>query len=370
MVKVLNILKLFLGGVFVFSGFVKLVDPLGTAYKISDYFRIAGIEIPEFAAVILSVLLSVFEFAMGTGLILNLKLRLFSFLSCIFMSIMTIISLILALWRPIEDCGCFGDFIKLSNEATFGKNLILLIFSLFIFTSRNYFRPPVYPATTWIVWSITLILSLYTGIRSYRHLPLIDFRPYAVGVNIKESIDNFRHDAKALSVLKYRNKITGEIRNFTEDNYPWRDSVKWEFVDIVSLYPDGISTGNINDFAVWDTDSRNIGPDILDDDVFMLVLRDIGNISSKEIEKIRQTAHYAVSNDMPFYVVTSSPIETVRKRIDSTGNEIFNIKYGNMDDTQLKTIIRSDPGLLFISKGRILRKWSKRDMPVSFDTVP
>ena len=175
----MNICRFILGAVFVFSGFVKAVDPLGTYYKIQDYLTAFGMLqlLPDIVPLALSILLAVIEFGVGMHLLLGIKRRATTRLALLIMLIMTPLTLYLALTNPISDCGCFGDALVLTNWQTFGKNVVLLICAVVLVISPwNIIRF----LTKKMEWTLSLyspIFAFAVAVYCLATLPIIDFRP-------------------------------------------------------------------------------------------------------------------------------------------------------------------------------------------------
>ena len=227
-----NICRILVGIVFIYSGFVKGVDPLGSDYKFTDYFNAFGMSWMGFSTLFFSFLLSMAEFLIGIFLFLNIKIKTAAWGAILFMGFFTPLTLILAIKNPVTDCGCFGDALILTNWETFWKNIILLAMTLVIFYTRDKYKPIFNFLEQTVVLVGTVIFMFCVQWYSFRHLPIVDFRPYAIGKNISEGMaipDGAPHDEYAIT-LKYKNKQTGEVKDFTEENYPWQDTVNWEYV--------------------------------------------------------------------------------------------------------------------------------------------
>lgn len=206
-----NICRILVGLLFIYSGFVKGIDPLGSDYKFADYFNAFNMSWMGFSTLFFSFVLSLAEFLIGMCLFLNIKTRWAAWGALIFMAIFTPLTLILAIKNPVTDCGCFGDALILTNWETFGKNVILLLMTLVIFYNKNKFRPVFNFLEQTVLLVCTIALMLCIEFYSYRHLPIIDFRPYAIGNNIAEGMtipEGAPHDEYKIT-LKYKNKSTG-----------------------------------------------------------------------------------------------------------------------------------------------------------------
>ncbi|MDR2040627.1 MAG: DoxX family protein, partial [Bacteroidales bacterium] len=188
MKNIAAISRILLGIVFVFSGFVKGIDPLGSTYKFIDYFTAFNLSFLSPLAFILAILMNAAEFLIGVSLILRLRMKVSAWAVFLFMCFFTVLTFILALTNPVSDCGCFGDALVLTNWETFFKNLVLMALALIVFLYRKKYEPVYRPVTEWIC--VVLIAGVIIGISvyCYRHLPLLDFRPYSVGANIPQGM--------------------------------------------------------------------------------------------------------------------------------------------------------------------------------------
>ena len=183
-----NICRILVGIVFIYSGFVKGVDPLGSDYKFTDYFNAFGMSWMGFSTLFFSFLLSMAEFLIGICLFLNIKIKTAAWGAILFMGFFTPLTLILAIKNPVTDCGCFGDALILTNWETFWKNIILLAMTLVIFYTRDKYKPIFNFLEQTVVLVGTVIFMFCVQWYSFRHLPIVDFRPYAIGKNISEGM--------------------------------------------------------------------------------------------------------------------------------------------------------------------------------------
>lgn len=359
-----NICRIIVGIVFIYSGFVKGVDPLGSVYKFTDYFNAFGTEWLNPMALSLSFLLSLFEFLTGTALLFNLRIRWAAWGALLFMCFFTPLTLILALTNPVSDCGCFGDALVLSNWQTFWKNIILLILTSGIFIHKTQFRTPLAPGRQIILLFLLGAGMLTLSVYCYRNLPVLDFRPYAIGRNIQEGIrlpEGAEPDQYQV-IFKYKNKQTGEIGTFTEQNYPWQDTLHWEYESSSERLIQKGYTPPIHDLFIEHPELGNITEEILEDDgyTFLVVAYDLKKSDTQVQAAINELARYAQDKGYRFYGLTSSsPHEALQFR---TRHQVP-YDYCSSDEIQLKTIIRSNPGILLLRNGTILGKWSADNIP-------
>lgn len=359
-----HIARILVGITFIFSGFVKGIDPWGSAYKFSDYFNSMGLEWMLWAVFPLGVLLSFAEFAIGVALLFNVFIRFFSWLALLFMVFFTGITLWIAVENPVTDCGCFGDALVITNWETFYKNIVLLILTIIVFVYRKnmkgYFSKKIPYTLSAVAVAAYIVLVIY----SYNHLPVFDFRPYKVGVNIPEAMsypDDAPRDVYE-NIFFYKNKNTGEVKKFTEENYPWQDTVNWEFESMESdLVQEGYKPP-IHDFSIVTPDGEDITDFFIYDEnyVFILVAHDLDKTCTREQEEINRLANWAMENGMSFICLTSSlPAESAEFAQE------YNVPYEffNTDEITLKTMIRSNPGLLVLKDGTVLAKFHYNDIP-------
>ena len=360
----LNICRILIGLVLIFSGFVKGIDPLGSDYKFTDYFNAFGMSWMNFSALFFSFLLSMAEFIIGICLFLNIKTKLASWGALLFMAVFTPLTLILAIKNPVTDCGCFGDALVLTNWETFFKNIILLVMVLLVFFNRNRFKSIFNVLEQSVILTGSIIFMFCIEMYSYRHLPILDFRPYAVGANITEGMtipEGAPHDEYS-TTLKYKNKNTGEIKEFDESNFPWQDTLNWEFhSSSQKLLKEGYKAP-IHDFVIEHPEYGDITEEVLNDDdyTFLVVSYKLSKASAEAQDKLNKLAAYASENGYRFYGLTASNADEITDFVHK-----YNVNYSfcATDEIQLKTVIRSNPGLVLLKKGTIIDKWGHRDIP-------
>ena len=359
-----QIARIIVGVTFIFSGFVKGIDPWGSAYKFVDYFVAMGLDWFNWAAFPLGILLAFLEFAIGVGLLFNLRLKLSSWLAFIFMVFFTFLTLWIAIYDPVSDCGCFGDALVISNWETFYKNIVLIILTWIVFFYRNN-MPRILPGIlSGIAGAAFIALYIAISVYSYNHLPILDFRPYKVGVNISEamSIPEGAPQPQYENIFYYKNKKTGNTERFTEENYPWEDTLNYEFDNLESVLVDKGYEPLIHDFTIETPEGEDIIDFFIYDEnyVFLLIAYDLKKTNTKSQEKINELAKWAIDRDLSFICLTSSlPDESDKFAQDhQVPYEFF-----NCDEITLKTIIRSNPGLMILKNGTIVAKYHYNDIP-------
>ena len=356
-----NIARLLLALVFIFSGFVKAVDPLGTAYKIEDYLAALhlGSVMPSMVAVALSVALAATEFSLGIFMLFAIRRHFCSRAVLVFMAVMTPITLWLALANPISDCGCFGDAVVLTNWQTFGKNVVLLLAAIVVARAPEEMFRFVSKTNQWIVINYTGLFVLSVSIWCLYDLPLFDFRPYHVGANIKEGMEIPEGAEQPSFETTFILQKDGRQQEFTIDNYP--DST-WTFVDSKTVQTKAGYVPPIHDFSITTTDGDDITDEVLSDTgyVFLLVAPHLETADDARLDLMNELYEYARDHGYPFYGLTASGETAINRWRDRTGAEY---DFCLTDEITLKTIVRSNPGLLLIKNATVVRKWSHNNLP-------
>ena len=353
------------GLVFIFSGFVKGIDPWGLEYKLADYLNAMGLNGLTILAPIGSYLLPFAEFLIGAAMLLCVRVRLASLFGLIFMAFFTPLTLYVALKNPVTDCGCFGDALVITNWETFYKNIVLSAMVLLVFVRRNNVEPVV--LGKWRYYRISIITLVYLGFVawSYRHDPVFDFRPYKIGVNIPESMKmpEGKHGDIYKNSFFYRNKKTNAVQQFSDTDYPWQDTLNWKYESMgeAVLVEKGY-TPPIHDFQIHTAPGDDVTNFFFADDkpTFFLIAPNLTKSSLKKQEQINRLADWTRSAGYKFVCLTS----TTGQRLEDFKNiahPTYEFLFG--DEITLKTIIRSNPGLLYLRSGTILGKWHYNDIP-------
>ena len=351
-----------LAALFIFSGFVKAVDPLGSFYKIQDYLTAFGIIswFPAYLPLLFAIVLSSAEFCVGFFLFFGVRRKIASTLALLLMSVMTPLTLYLALANPVSDCGCFGDAWVLTNWQTFGKNIVLLVAAIAVFRDRKLMFRFVTLKIEWMVSLYTLLFVFALSFYCLEYLPVLDFRPYKIGTNIKAGMEIPEGAKPSVFESRFVLEKDGRRQEFTLDNYP--DST-WTFVETRTVLKEKGYEPPIHDFSMI---SLGTGEDITDSVLsdkgyaFLLVAHRIEEADDSNIDLINEIYDYSAEHGYGFYALTSSPDEEIGMWRERTGAEY---PFCQMDDITLKTIIRSNPGLLLIKDGTILNKWSDNQLP-------
>ena len=315
-----NIARLVLAIILILSGFVKAVDPLGTQYKIADYLGAIHLEtyVPDAVMLGFSVLLSALEFGLGICLLFAIRRRMVSRLTLLLMIPMTLLTLWLAVANPISDCGCFGDAFVLTNWQTLWKNVVLLALAIIVRCWPLDMMRFVSKSNQWIVVNFSVLFIIFVSGWSLYDLPYFEFRPYHVGTNLRKG---------------------------------WHQMLE----------------GQESPYADFFIERMDNGEDITDSLLtrkgyaFMLVSPHLEQADDSQLDRINELYEYAEYMGYPFYCLTASGISGIHGWKDVTGAEYH---FFQTDETVLRTIIRSNPGLLLLKDGVIIGKWSHNNLPV------
>lgn len=357
-----NTCRFLLGGVFIFSGFVKAVDPLGSQYKIQDYLEAFGMAywFPSSFSLLLGIALAAIEFSIGVFLFLGIRKSVATVLALVLMCLMTPLTFYLAIANPVSDCGCFGDAWVLTNWQTFWKNIGLLIAAISVFKWKKLIVRFISLKMEWVVSLYTILFVFVLSFYCLNDLPILDFRPYKIGKNILNEMTIPEGAKPSVYESVFVLEKNGEKKEFSLDNYP--DST-WKFIEARTLLREKGYEPSIHDFSMMEMETgEDITEKVLTDKgyTFLLIAHRIEEADDSNIDLINEIYDYSVEKGYGFYCLTSSLDYQIEQWKDKTGAEY---PFCLMDDITLKTIIRSNPGLLLIKNGTILNKWSDNDLP-------
>lgn len=356
------------GLILIFSGAIKINDPVGTQIKLEEYFSLFSTDFTSIFeilipyALMISVFLCCLEIVIGVALIINYRMKLISKILLGLIVFFTFLTFYSAYFNKVTDCGCFGDAIKLTPWQSFYKDLILLSFSLIIyflhsklryqdgFFKIKIFEDNVFKNGVIIFISVISLIISYTAIN---FLPFIDFRPYKVGNYIPDLM-------QPSEVLKYSYIMEKNGRNYEFDNYPNDES--FTFKEIKLLNPE--AEPKISDYSLWNEDGDFTNESFLGNKLF-IVIHDVNKLGidrrkiNEFIIKLKK-----LKSDINFWVepivLTSSDSKSLSSFLDKNKISIKSI-YG--DATVLKTMIRSNPGFLLMRNGTVRGKWHFNKFP-------
>lgn len=357
-----NVCRLLLAAVFVLSGYVKAIDPLGTQYKIDDYLTAVGLSgyVSEWMTLFTAIVLAATEFALGIYMLFAIQRRLVSKLLMVLMSVMTLITLWVYFFNPVKDCGCFGDAIHLTNGQTLAKNIVLLLAAVVVVKWPLHMVRFVSKSNQWIVTNYTLLFIIVSSAWCLYTLPLFDFRPYHVGADLRKGMEIPPGAKQPQFETTFVLSKNGETREFTLENYP--DST-WTFVDSKTVQTEEGYVPPIHDFSIEDPNNGdNITTEVLNRKgyTFLLISPFLEHADDTNFGAIDQIYEYAKRHNVPMMCLTASGDAAISRWQDLTGAEY---PFYITDGTTLKTMIRSNPGLMLIKDGVVINKWSHNALP-------
>jgi uncharacterized membrane protein YphA (DoxX/SURF4 family) len=373
---VTTISRILVGVLFIISGFIKDNDPLVFSYKLDEYFVVFHTEWMSTVSLYLSMFICVFEVGLGFALLFGAKIRAVAWSLLLMILFFTFLTFYSAYFDVVKDCGCFGDALKLTPWQSFTKDAVLLVLILIIFINRKNITPLFGEKASNLVAYTFLLLSFFFTLYCYRHLPVIDFRPYAVGKNLIEGMKS----AEELGLeppkyaVKYRmaNKVTGKDTVVLSSDYV--EKKMWEDTTWASPKAEGdnikIKDGYeppIHGFTFSNQNGEDITHAFLSSPgyKFMLVAYNLDKTNVSVQHKINDFVALCEKEKIPFIGLTGSS-SSVIDAFRHEHNSMFD--YYVCDETALKTIIRSNPGLVLLDGATVAAMWHYNDFP-SFDAV-
>lgn len=358
-----HISRIVIGLLFVFSGYVKAVDPLGFTYKLGEYFESMQLVFLSPFALPLAIIVIAAEVAMGLCLLARVRMQVVAWGVLLFMLFFTVLTFyIMVKGDVVKDCGCFGDALVLSNTATFLKNLAAMPFVVIIFLWRKRYTPVAKCLYEWLIAIACFLFAVGIELYCLRNLPVIDFMPYRAGKNIPQSMEFPEGAAMDEYKTTYYYSKNGETKEFDETNYPWNDST-WTYADSKSVLVKAGYQPPIHDFEIITMDGEDITDSVVSSNnfIFILTLQNVENSNLSDIDKVNKLADYCAAADgFGFFAYTAAGSADIEKFIEQT-NAKYPFCFG--DETTIKTMVRSNPGLMLIKDGNIYAKWSYKNIP-------
>jgi uncharacterized membrane protein YphA (DoxX/SURF4 family) len=353
----------FVGVLFIFSGFVKAIDPLGTAYKMTEYFHEFNMMFMDNYSLAFAVFMIVFELVLGVALLLGYKKDLSIWLSLLMIVFFTFLTGFTAYTGKVTDCGCFGDFIKLKPIQSFYKDVFLTALILILLFGKKHIEPLIskFPSAL-ILGVVTIVSTWYCFSNFYFNLPQFDFRPYKIGNHIPEQM-TVPDSLKPIKdfIFVYKNKATGELKDYKTDELGNVNFDEWEYADRKEIVIREGEVPKINNFRLDNENGENISEEVLNDPnyAFWIIAYDLTKTNKTAFtDKLNTIAAEAKKNGYKVFVATATAdYAALKKELNAdytfyTGDAIF-----------LKTIIRSNPGLVIVKNGTVKAKYHHRHIP-------
>jgi uncharacterized membrane protein YphA (DoxX/SURF4 family) len=354
-----TISRLFVGALFIFSGLIKLNDPIGFSFKLEEYFGVTVLNLPllEPYALLIAIFLTVFEVLLGVFLLIGYKPK-FTVWSLLGMIVFfTFLTFYSAYFNKVTDCGCFGDAIKLTPWESFTKDVILLFFIIILFTNVNQIKPILSKLGLTLVSLLIFIFSLGLIYYVLLHLPVKDFRPYKIGNNIQENMTVPDDAPKAIIEYNWRFNVNGEEKVITTNgSYP---SVDGEYIGVETKTLKEAYEPPIHDFSM-ERNGQDFTQELLsEENLIVIVSYNLARAETDGLNKLKAMASMAKDKGYKVIGLTASGSEEQKQVSKQYG---LNFDFYFCDETALKTIVRSNPGILELDKGTIKQKLHWNDL--------
>lgn len=346
---------------FIVSGFTKTVDPWGTALKVSEYLTIYGWDSLQELAMPFSIWLCGAELMMGCMLLFKVRIRMVSIFALASMTLFTVITLLSATVLPVEDCGCFGEALKLTPWQTFLKNLISLPLAVMVWWRYRPDRIFAFKKLEFLLMCLFFSGAMFLGAYCYRHLPLVDFLPYKVGVNIHEAMleQENEPDEELETVLVYRNRRTGRLREFSLEDQEWQNEEKWEWVDTRTESEPNVVRAMISEFAAHNAEG-DATEELLTRKgrLYLLCVTDLSTIPADCLQRMTTLVEQALERGDEVVCLTPDPLY---EALTHPFGEV-DVPCYNVDASTMKTMLRATNGLIVLDDGTITAKYNCLDI--------
>lgn len=350
-----QIARFLVGGLFIFSGIIKINDPAGTAIKLEEYFTVFAADFAPFFtafvpfALFLSVVLSVLEVVLGVAVLLNYRMRITAWVLLGLIVFFTFLTFYSAYFDKVTDCGCFGDAIKLTPWQSFIKDIILLVLVILIFLYRKTLQPILSSKASDISIGLVTALNIFLAVYAIQHLPYIDFRPYKVGNNIPRQMMPEEDPVIEYVFLKDGEQVTSKEFLSADNGYEYVES---KVINEEKTIP------KISDYQVTSAEGEDFTEQTFEGNKLLIIIHDANKADVENVKDINQLVA-ALPSSIESMVLTSSS----EKVFDTFRHEVqLAVPYYFSDATVLKAMIRSNPGLMLLQQGTVLGKWHGNDV--------
>ncbi|KSA14716.1 BT_3928 family protein [Maribacter dokdonensis] len=354
-----GVVRIFVGILFIISGFIKLNDPVGFSFKLEEYFSQGVLDLPFLTpfALAISILVVIVEVMVGVMLILGYKRKLTVWTLLAMIIFFTFLTFYSAYFNKVTDCGCFGDAIKLTPWESFTKDVVLLVLILIIYVGRKYITPLVNSKTLMSVLYVSFIACVGYVYYVLNHLPVIDFRPYEIGKNIEEGMNTPADAPKAVFEYKWKFNVNGNEEIYiTNGDYP---TVDGEFIDVETKEIQAGYEPPVHDFTIEQNGEDFAASLLQEPKLVMVIAYDLRKSNLEVFKEIKAVTDKALKAGYKVIGMSASgPDQT--DALKKENNLAFDFYF--TDETTLKTIVRSNPGVLVLEKGTIVQKLHYNDL--------
>ncbi len=354
--------RYFVGGLFIFSGLIKLNDPLGTEIKLEEYFEVFAQDFGSFFnfftpwSLELGMILIVLELALGVAILLFYRMGLTTWILLGLMVFFTFLTFYSAYFNKVTDCGCFGDAIKLTPWESFIKDCVLMVFVAHLFWYRKSYQAALRTLEGHSVILLTILTSLFFGIYAIRHLPFIDFRAYRVGNNIPAQMLPPESPVIEYTFLKDGKEVRSTKYLPAEEGYTYKSS---RVMNEDKIKP------KITDYSVVSPEGEDLTQATFEGSKLLIIMFDVRKTSIDNISSVRQLAS-ALEGKVGCLVLTASSSEEME---GFRHQHQLAVPYAFADATVLKTIVRSNPGISLWKNGTVLGNWHHNDTPTTEEVL-
>ena len=356
--------RFFVGGLFIFSGMIKLNDPIGTEIKLEEYFEVFAVDFTSLflylkpIALELGLVLIVLEVVLGIAVLVNYRMNLTTKILLGLIVFFTFLTFYSAYFNKVTDCGCFGDAIKLTPWESFSKDVILIVFILHLFWYRKSYQPVLRTREGNALILVTTLLCFYLGIYAIRHLPFIDFRAYRIGNNIPQQM---QPPEQPVFEYVFKKKDTGE--EIVSEKY-LTDTIVYKYQS-VRITNEDKTRPKITDYSVYSVDGDDVTQQTFEGAKLLFIIYDVEKTSTKNVDVIRQLIK-ELDGKVEMMVLTASSSE----RFEAFRHEHqLAVPYFFADATVLKTIVRSNPGITLWKDGTVKGMWHHNDTPDALEVI-
>ena len=357
----LYVARTVVGLTFILSGLVKAIDPPGTPYQLQAHPAAIppSLSLPDMLTLLMSVSLSMVEFTLGAFMMTAISRRVTARLTLLFMVVMTAVTVWIYIADPVKDCGCFGDALTLTNLETLLKNIVLLALAALVAWRPTHIGRLMSRSNQMLLGQMLMVTPVALSFWCLYDLPLIDFRPYHIGADIKAGMEIPEGAEQAVFDTTFSMEKDGARPQSSLDTYA--DST-WTFVDSKTVTVKEGYVPPIHDFSITAADGEDITDMVLGREgyTFLLISPDLDKADDQNFGDIDQIYEFCQDNSIPFYCLTASTEKSQQHWQNITGAEY---PFCMTDATTLKTMIRSNPGLMLLEKGVVRGKWSHNRLP-------
>lgn len=348
-----NIVLILVGGLFIFSGLIKVNDPIGTSIKLKEYFEVFSADFASFFHIFapislpIAVFIVVLEVMLGFAVLLRYRMKITAWVLLLLIVFFTFLTFYSAFTGNVTDCGCFGDAIKLTPWESFSKDVVLLVLIIYLFIFRKRFSPLFKLRIGDVIMVAITGVNLFLAINAINHLPYIDFRPYHVGADIQKSM-------KPSEPLEYIYIMEKEGQQYEFENYP--EDTTYEYVDMKLKNPE--AQPKITDYNVW-KDEGDYTEASFEGDKLFVIFQDVNKAGLSDMPEIRKLVK-DLEGKLDIWALTANDAGT----FEAFRHEYqLAIPYYYADGTVLKAMIRANPGIMLLRDGVVKAKWHHNDTP-------